>query len=420
MGNVPPGRELNRGSILDIVSYDLLVDLTGDTTAFSSRAEVRFRCRRPGNTVFADLQPVSVQRAVLNGADLDTSGIDQLGRLELPRLAAENSLVVEADFSYVSAGAGLHRLTGPGGWACAYSKAYPGGAPRIYCCFDQPGLRAPFTVSVNVPAGSSCLANGPVTSRPVDGDAGLWTYATTPPIAPYLFSFCVGPFTRLAFTCSRGQGLPVPVTVNALPAAAAVLEAVMRPDLACKPLSYYERSLGVPYPYAKCDFVFVPSYPGLAFGAPGLVTIGDQVLTRAQNGEPSLYLATVIAHELAHAWFGGLMQFQPGGDEWLEEAITTYVSRSALEEAHPPASTWRADTSQTLPDHAYAKDAATIKKLEAVIGTQAMLNGLRDLLRRHAHGCATKDDLVECWSQASGHNIRGWAADTLISAANSH
>ena len=420
MGNVPPGRELDRGSILEIVSYDLVVDLTGGTTTFSSRAEVRFRCRQPGNTAFADLEPVSVRRAVLNGADLDTSGIFQSGRLGLPRLAAENSLVVEADFGYVPAGAGVHRVSGPGGWACAYSKAYPGGAPRICCCFDEPGLRAPFRVSVKAPAGSSCLANGPVTSQRADGDAGLWTFAPTPAIAPYLFSFCAGPFTRLAFTCSRGQGQPVPVTVNALPAAAAVLDAVMRPELACQPLAYYERSLAVPYPYAKCDLVFVPGYPGLAFGAPGLVTIGEQVLTTARDDEPGLYLATVIAHELAHAWFGGLMEFQPGGDEWLEEAITTYVSRSALETAHPTASPWSASTSQALPDHGYAEDAATVRKLEAVIGKQAILNGLHDLLRRHAYGCATRDDLVECWSRASGHTPRGWAAGTLIPAAGSH
>jgi aminopeptidase N len=420
MANMPPGRNLDRGWILDIASYDVIVDVTGDTATFSSRAEVRFRCRQPGTIAFADLQPANIKRVVLNGADLDTTGIYRSGHLELPRLAAENSLVVQADFSYVSAGAGLHRLTGPGGSACAYSRAYPGGAPRIYCCFDQPGSRAPVTLSVKAPAGSSCLANGPVTARPEDGEAGLWTFAATPPIPPYLFSFCSGPFARRAFTCSRGQGLPLPVTVNALPAAAAILDIVMNSVLACQPVAYYERGVGVPYPYAKCDFVFVPGYPGLAFGAPGLVTIGEHVLTKVHDGEHGLYLPTVIAHELAHAWFGGLIQFQPGGDEWLEEAITTYVSRSALEAAYPQASPWSAGTSQALPDHAYAADAATVKRLEAVIGQQAVFKGLHDLLRRPAHGWATRDDLVECWSRASERNLRGWAADTLMPAGSGH
>ena len=60
---------------------------------------------------------------------------------------------MEAEFGYVTAGTGLHREAGPDGDACVYSKAYPGGAARIYCCFDQPGLRAPFRLSVEVPAG---------------------------------------------------------------------------------------------------------------------------------------------------------------------------------------------------------------------------------------------------------------------------
>ena len=412
--NVPPAQELERSSILDIVSYDLALDLTGGTDTFSSRTEVRFRCRRTGAAAFAVLQAVTVRRAALNGADLDLTWTYHPGRLELSRLAGENTLVVDAEFGYTSAGAGLHRVAGPDGSACVYSKAYPGGAPRIYCCFDQADMRAPFTVSINAPAGWACLANGPVVSRPAGGAAGLWTFATTSPIAPYLASFCAGPYSGTAFSCERDRREPLPVTVNALPSAAAVLEAVVSPDLFRKPLSCYERSLGAAYPYGKCDLVFVPAFPGLAFGAPGLITIKDQVLTEAQNGKPALYLASVIAHELAHAWFGGLVDVCRRDDEWLIEPLTTYISRTALGEIHPGATPWAPATSQTLPDHAYARDAAAVRQLEGLIGRQAVLNGLRDLLHRHAHGCATKDDLVQCWSRASGRDLREWAADTLI------
>ena len=413
MSQFPPNGKPDRSSLTDIASYDLLVDLTGRPDTFTSRAEIRFR-GQPGSLVYADLQAASIRRAELNGAALDT-GACRAGRLELPHVAAENTLIVEAEFGYVSADAGLHRQAGPDGSVCVYSKAYPGGAPRICCCFDQPDLRAPFTVSAKIPAGWSCLANGPVTSRPADDETGLWTFAATPPIAPYLFSLCAGPFSGPASTAKRDR--PVPFTANTLPALVPALEAAVSPELFSSPLAYYERSLGVPYPYGKYDLAFVPGYPGLAFGAPGLVTITEQVLTQPHGGDPGLYLAVVIAHELAHAWVGGLTEFQPPADEWLEEAITTYISRTAIEETRPGATPWAAAASKDLPDDAYARNAATIRQLEHLTGRPAVLAGLRNLLHRHAHSSATKDDLIQCWSRAAGRDLHEWAATTLTPAA---
>jgi aminopeptidase N len=416
VSSLPPNGELERSSIMDIVSYDLLVDLTGDARTFASRAEIRFRGDQE-SAAYADLQAASIRRAELNGTTLDLARGYQPGQLELPRLAALNTLVVEAEFGYVSAGAGLHRLTGPGGQSCVYSKAYPGGAPRIYCCFDQPDLRAPFTVAVKAPAGWSCLANGPLVSRPADGEAGVWAFAATYPIAPYLSSFCAGPFSGPSFTWERDRRRPLPVSANALPPVTALLEAAVSPDLFSSPLAYYERSLDTPYAYGKCDVVFVPGFPGLAFGAPGLVTVNEQVVIDSAKGRPSLYLPIVIAHELAHAWFGGLTEFQPPGVGWLEEAITTYISRTAIGETHPGATLWEASVSKVLPDHAYAHDATAIRQLEDLIGRQALLAGLRDLLHRHPHSCATKDDLVQYWSRAAGRDLREWAAEMLVPAA---
>jgi aminopeptidase N len=417
VGNLQLNGELDRSSIVDIVAYDLLVDLTCGTRTFTSRSEIRFRCQQAGSAAYADLQAAGIRRAELNGTTLDLARAYQAGRLELPRLAPESTLIVEAEFGYVSAGAGLHRRAGPDGGDCVYSKTYPGGAPRIYCCFDQADLRAPFTLSVRAAADWSCLANGPVASQPACGEAGVWRFAATHPIAPYLSCFCAGPFSGPALTWEDDRHRPVPVSARAMPSAASALEAVVTPELFRHPLAYYERRLGTPYPDRKCDVVFVPGYPGLAFGAPGLVIINEQVLTDPHDGRPGLYLAIVVAHELAHSWFGGLIEFQPPENEWLEEAITTYISRTAIEESRTGTNPWAASVSEALPDHAYASDAATIRQLEHLIGRQALLAGLGNLLHRHAHGCATRDNLVRCWSTAAGRDLREWAAETLIPAA---
>lgn len=410
--------EPGRSSMLDVVSYDLSLDLTHGIEKFWSRAEVRFRCRQAGATVFADLHAVRIWRATLNGEALDFAEHCRDGRLELPRVADENTLVVEADFAYASAVAGLHYLTDPGdGSTYVYSKSSSHGAPRIYCCFDQPDLRAASTASINVPAGWSCLANAPVVSRPPEGDPGIWRFAPTAPIPPWLSSFCAGPYSGSALLCERDRGHPLPVAIQALPSAAAILEPMRILDLLRQPLRYYERHLGVPYPYGKCDLVFVPAFPDLAYSVPGLVVIQDQVLKEDQQASASLYMATVIAHELAHAWIGGLVTMRRTADMWFDEALTTYISRAALAEILPGTTPWEASTSAALPDHGYAREAAAIRQLEGLIGRQAVIDGVGTLLRHHAHGSATKDDLVRYWSQASGHDLRKWAAKVLIPAS---
>jgi aminopeptidase N len=143
------------------VSYEVVLDLTQGTDTFWSRTRVRFRCRRDGTAAVADLHPVIIRQIALNGTPLSTGGLPD-GRLELPRLAGENTFAVEAEFAWAPAGEGLRRANGPAdGSACVYGKTYSAGASRIFCCFDQPDLRAPFTVSVHAPGGWSCRANTP-------------------------------------------------------------------------------------------------------------------------------------------------------------------------------------------------------------------------------------------------------------------
>jgi aminopeptidase N len=101
---------------------------------------------------------------------------------------------------------------------------------------------------------------------------------------------------------------------------------------------------------------------------------------------------------------------------WLQEALATYTSRTALEETQPGSTPWAPDTSASLPDHAYAKNAAKLRQLEELIGRPALMNGLAALMRRHSHATINRDDLVRSWSQSSGVDLRSWAAETLMPA----
>jgi aminopeptidase N len=402
-----------RSSIIDVVSYDLLLDLTVGAETFWSRTELSFCCRREGARAFADLRPVEVRRVVLNGADVTGHHLDREGRLELTNLARENMLVVEAEFAYAETATGLYRFgSGENASGCVYSNANLGGAARIFCCFDQPDLRAPITVAVRAPAGWRCRANYPMVARPSDGGEGVWRFTPTPPLAPYQFAFCASPEPVAVLGSVVDRDPPVTLTIWPLAASGDPFDADMLTELVRRPLRYYADTLRVPYPYPKCDLVLVPRFPGLAFSPPGLATLQDQLLKPTEN-RPALYLSCVLAHELAHAWFGGLLDLRHEDDMWLQEALATYASRTALEETQPGSTPWASDTSASLPDHAYAKNAELLRQLEELIGRPALMNGLAALMRRYSHATISRDDLVRSWSQSSGEDLRSWA-ETLI------
>ena len=296
-----------------------------------------------------------------------------------------------------------------------YSKGIEARAPRIFCCFDQPDLRAPMNVAVRAPAGWCCRANFPAVGRPPGGEGGVWRFAPTSPLAPYLFALCAGPGEGMVLAADSDRGQPVPLTIWAPLASGDLLPAEMFAELVRQPLRYYEAALGVRYPYPKCDLVFVPAYPALAFGAPGLMTFQERLLEPSET-RPLLYLASVMAHELAHAWVGGLVDMRYDRDMWLQEALVTYVSRSALAETQPGCAPWSATTSACLPDQAYADDAAALSELGELIGQPAVMSGLGSLMTHHAHGTITIDDLARSWSRASGRDLRRWATQTLIPA----
>ena len=142
-----------RAALLDVESYAVALDLATDPGAVRSHTEIRFRCRQPGAATFADIATATVSRVVLNGQRLDP-GTVLGGRLRLHGLAARDVLMVNAEFPRSPGGPGLLWFTDPAdGAPYVLGKCFPTDAPKVFCCFDQPDLRADLTLDVQAPAG---------------------------------------------------------------------------------------------------------------------------------------------------------------------------------------------------------------------------------------------------------------------------
>src|SRR4051794_40766359 len=147
-----------RAELLQVLAYDVAIDLTDGhgqpgTGTFRSRTTVRFRSRQPGASTFVDLVADHIHTATLNGAPLDVATYAPESGLALQNLTEDNTLSVDADCSYSNTGAGLHRFVDAvDGGVYLYTQFETADAKQMYTCFDQPDLKATFSLTVTAPA----------------------------------------------------------------------------------------------------------------------------------------------------------------------------------------------------------------------------------------------------------------------------
>jgi aminopeptidase N len=427
---------IDRARAIDVESYDVFLDLTAEPVL--SRTEVRFRWRRPDASTFAELRTQGVRRVTLDGVSLPPP---QDGRLRLHRGGGGDRavLVVEAEAGYSQEGRGLTRSTDPvDGASYVMALCYPDCGPEVFCCFDQPDLTATFRFAVRVPDGWECVANGELAGR--EGD--VYTFTPVSGMRPYDLTFCAGPFS----TAARTRAGRTEVTARhrrSLLGQAAVASLPQFADYARAAIAWYEDALGVPCPYPVYDIVFMPDLAAMALSVPGLMVVNERLLGRPAAADDQ-HSTMICAHEVAHLWFGGLVGPRWWDDVWLDEALATYLSYAALAAIAgvSESQSWtdfayttkpRAYEADDLPSRQpvsspvstagqgrdkpygilYAKGASVIRALAALIGDDALRRGLNDYLTRFASSSATLDDLVACWSRASGQDLAAWAEQWL-------
>jgi aminopeptidase N len=409
---------------------------------------VRFGCREPGSSSFIELRPAQLRRVVLNGQDLDPETLCG-NRLPLAALRAVNELRVEADMPYCRGGEGLHRFTDPADGE-TYLAVHAGldSAQRVFAAFDQPDLKAAIAATVIAPDSWTVLGNG--TARPAgpagSADRARWELAATPPISTYLFALAAGPYHSI-----RREHRGIPFGLHSRRSLARILDRdcgeILAVTRAC--FDRYLETFAEPYPFDSYDQVFVPELEAGAIENPGCITFRDEFLFASLVTPAERQLrAMVIAHEMAHMWFGDLVTMAWWNDVWLSESFATYMGFQVLAEATDYTGTWAdfalsqkprgydadqrvsahpvAPGPQEVPDTdaarssyddiSYAKGASALRQLVAWTGWPAFIAGINDYFARHRFASATLQDLLACLGRASGADLDAWAARWLRTA----
>ena len=434
----------DRARLVNVRSYHVDLDLTGDDDVFTSQTTVTFGCSRPGAGTYVDLTAPAVTEIVLNGQPVGPGAFDR-DRITLANLAADNELRVRASCAYSRNGEGLHRFRDPvDGGVYLYSDLETFDAHRVYACFDQPDLKATFEFTVTVPAQWRVISNmaPDVTGEPADGQqTARWHFPPSPVMSTYITAVAAGPYHQVL---TEHDGIPLGLYCRQS------LARYLDPDeifeVTRQGFDFFHQAFATRYPFGKYDQLFVPEYKAGAMENAGCVTFLEDYLFRSRVTDfRRQSRATTILHEMAHMWFGDLVTMRWWDDLWLNESFATWASVHAQAEATRWRGAWtsfaqlekawayRQDQlpsthpiAADVPDIAavevnfdgitYAKGAAVLKQLVAYVGLGNFLAGLRRYFGQYAWSNATLGDLLAQLEAASGRELAGWSKQWLETA----
>jgi len=318
-----------------------------------------------------------------------------------------------------------------------YALFVPARAHVAIPCFDQPNLKARWSLRLEVPAKWQAVSNGAELERRVEGERASVQFAETAPLPTYLFSFVVGDFK--VETAERG-GRTFRMFHRETDTAKVERNRDAVFDLHARALEYMERYTNIPYAFGKLDFLLIPAFQfggmehagKILYNAPGILL--DESATQNQY----LGRASVIAHETAHMWFGDLVTMRWFNDVWMKEVFANFMAAKIVNPsfpevnhdlrfllAHYPAA-YEVDRTtganairQSLANLneagslygaiIYQKAPIVMRHLEALVGETGFRDGLREYLKKYAFGNATWLDLIDILDARVPTDLAAWS-----------
>lgn len=301
-------------------------------------------------------------------------------------------------------------------------------ARRAFPCWDEPGYKIPYQLTLHIPEGQVALTNTPLLNRSIADGIQTLLFEETPPLPSYLLAIAAGPLESVEIA-----NLSVPGRIYTVRGKSQLgrLAASLTPSI----LRALEEYFGIPYPFAKLDLIAIPEYWPGAMENPGAVTYAENILLvdSSQAGiSQRRILSYVTAHELAHMWFGDLVTMSWWDDLWLNESFADWMGEKIADQLYPQyrLRATALDRLQSLMSLdarlstkpirkkveasadifedlglSYGKGRRVLGMVEQWLGAEIFRTGVLNYLNKHARGNTTAADLWEALSQASGQDV---------------
>ena len=307
-------------------------------------------------------------------------------------------------------------------------------AREVFPCVDEPEAKATFSLTLESEANVTVVSNTPIKAQREQDGKLISTFETTPVMSTYLLAWVAGKLDYKHATTQSG------VTVGAYATRGKGDQLDYALEVAVKELEFMDAYFGVSYPLAKCDLVAVPDFSSGAMENWGCITFRESIMLVGEHSSTHTkqFAAMVIAHELAHQWFGDLVTMRWWNDLWLNESFANWMEYYVPDKLYPE---WQLMTQyyseetvraierdglasvQTIqqdvrtpqeiqalfdPAIVYAKGGSLINMLHAYMGDEPFRKGLQLYFERHRYGNTEAADLWNAWGEVSRHDIRSF------------
>lgn len=430
-----------RAARISSLEYDVRVDIATSAEAIIGEVSIQFDLSDSSADLTLDFTGGTVGSVAVNGEAIAADYNGYFITLPAGQLQpGANTVAIAYRRPYGNDGTGLHRFVDPeDGLTYLYTYLWPYYANRLLPSFDQPNLKANFSLRVLAPEGWTVVSMSPGTAGPADGGKQLWTFTKTPEIATYMFSLHAGPYA--VWADNSGD---VPLRLMARQSLAQYVAVDEWFEITRKGMDFYGRYFDIPYPFEKYDQLIVPEFNiGGMENAAAVTYTESAVQMRPSDRAERERRADLLLHELAHMWFGDLVTHDWWNGMWLNESFATQMATLALIETTEFQDQWHGyftdskkaayqrdsrvtthpiempvdstDQFTELFDAiTYQKGGSVLKQLQHLVGAENYRRGVSAYLKEHAYGTTELADFIGHQGRSAGIDLSDWSDAWLM------
>ncbi|MEQ1875835.1 MAG: aminopeptidase N [Bdellovibrionia bacterium] len=426
------------------VSYEMNFGI-GTEASFTGKTAIAFTLTHKDHPLTIDFQDGKVLKITVNGNPETVQYNGHFITLSPASLAeGANKVEIEYSHAYTSSGSGLYRFKdSEDGRYYLYTDFEPYDANLLFPSFDQPDLKAPYTVTVEAPSDWTVITNTRETEVTAAATEGMktWKFPKTAKFSTYLFSLHAG-----QYKIWESQAGKIPLRLFARQSLAKYVKPEEWFTLTKQGLEYFNEYFAYDYPFGKYDQLIVPDFNAGAMENVGAVTFSERYITRGQSTvEERERLANTLLHEMAHMWFGDLVTMRWWNDLWLNESFATIMGYQAAQEATEFKKSWQsfytgskqwaywedqlvtthpiettvADTTSAFANFdgiTYGKGASVLRQVWFYLGADGFRNGVRKYFKKYEYQNATRADFMASLEEGSGRDLKAWSSEWLQTA----